>query len=130
MADKLPQGPTAPARRKNRGIWSDLGASVQRPAEQGPSTSVEPAVHEPEAPSPPAAQVDERPVKKSTKKPTKKSAGGRARGWDRSGQVSVVLGSERHARLKNVWKSNATTYDAIADLIREAIDEKLDQLER
>ena len=42
----------------------------------------------------------------------------------------MVLGKERHERLKDVWASNARDYDAIADLIREAIDEKLDRLER
>lgn len=50
------------------------------------------------------------------------------KGWDRSGQVSVVLGKERHARLKESWAENAGTYGTVADLVREAIDEKLDRL--
>ncbi|MDV8002865.1 hypothetical protein [Rhodococcus sp. IEGM 1408] len=127
MADKLPPGPTAPARKKRepRSMYSDLSGAAQ-----GPVVAEEPVEQESEVASPTDSQAGEAPAKKPAKKLAKKSAVGKAKGWDRSGQVAVVLGSERHARLKNVWKSNATTYDAIADLIREAIDEKLDQLEK
>ncbi|MCT2097514.1 hypothetical protein M3E00_02745 [Dietzia cinnamea] len=121
MADKLPQGPTAPARKK-RELWSDLTATAQQSPEQAPPDAPERAAQEPDLPSSPITQV--------TKKSTKNVAGGKTKGWDRSGQIAVVLGKERHARLKDSWKRNATTYDAIADLVREAIDEKLDQLER
>lgn len=102
-------------------MYSDLSGAAQ-----GPVVAEEPVEQESEVASPTDSQAGEAPAKK----PAKKGAVGKAKGWDRSGQVAVVLGSERHARLKNVWKSNAATYDAIADLIREAIDEKLDQLEK
>lgn len=135
MADNLPLGPTAPA-RKGRGIWSDLSASAQTPeavhqlAEPEPAVSVESSAQEPDTPRVPAEQGAATPVKSPTRGPAKKRAGGRAKSGDRAGQISVVLGSDRHARLKNGWKRNATAYDAIADLVREAIDEKLDQLEQ
>lgn len=51
-------------------------------------------------------------------------------GWDRRGQVSVVLGGERHERLEYVWRQLGVEYDTRADLIRAAIDEKLDRIER
>ena len=105
MADKLPEGPKPPNRRK-RSVFSDL-SSVPH-----------------EAPAP-VAEVA--PVEAAS--PQRRGAG-KKKGWDRTGQVSVVLGKERHERLKDVWASNARDYDAIADLIREAIDEKLDRLER
>lgn len=125
MADKLPTGPIAPARQK-RGIWSDLASSVQQPAGDRRMASVDAPEQESDVtPDAPTASP-----RKATKKPSKKSAGSKAKGWDRTGQIAVVLGDERHARLKDVWKRNATSYDAIADLVREAIDEKLDQLER
>lgn len=135
MADNLPPGPTAPARKK-RDYWSDLSApaqkseAVQQPAEPEPVVSVESSAQEPDTPRAPAEQGTATPVKKPTGGPAKKRAGGRAKSGDRAGQISVVLGSDRHARLKNGWKRNATAYDAVADLVREAIDEKLDQLER
>lgn len=66
-----------------------------------------------------------------TTRPTKKGTGAAKRTTSpRPGQVSVILGDERHARLKEVWALNASKYERVADLVRDAIDEKLDQLER
>lgn len=103
-AGDMPTGPKAEP-RKRRGIWS----TETGPA---PNDSVAATVDEPAA---------------STAKAPKRSA--KKKGWDRSGQVSVVLGSDRHARLKNVWASNAHEYEHVADLIRDAIDDKLDRLD-
>ena len=83
MADKLPQGPTAPARKK-RELWSDLTATAQQSPEQAPPDAPERAAQEPDLPSSPITQV--------TKKSTKNVAGGKTKGWDRSGQIAVVLG--------------------------------------
>lgn len=106
MADKLPEGPKPPNRRK-RSVFSDLSSVSQ----EGPAPVAEVA----------PVEAASGPQKRGT---------GKKKGWDRTGQVSVVLGKERHERLKSGWAANARTYDAIADLIREAIDEKLDRLER
>jgi|GEM_PF-3531196 len=114
MADKLPEGPKPPNRRR-RSVFSDLSPVPQQASEQVVQDAPEPA-----APAVPVATQDTPQKRGASKK----------KGWDRTGQVSVVLGKERHERLKSVWATNARTYDAIADLIREAIDEKLDRLER
>lgn len=106
MADKLPEGPKPPNRRK-RSVFSDLSPVPQQVSE-------------------PAAQN----VPVEPQGASQRQGASKKKGWDRTGQVSVVLGKERHERLKSVWATNARTYDAIADLIREAIDEKLDRLER
>lgn len=103
-AGDMPTGPKAEP-RKRRGIWS---------TENGPAPDGGAAMTA-DAPVTPTAKAPKRPAKK--------------KGWDRSGQVSVVLGSERHARLKSVWASNAHEYEHVADLIRDAIDDKLDRLD-
>ncbi|MBB1032388.1 hypothetical protein G6027_16185 [Dietzia sp. SLG310A2-38A2] len=114
MADKLPEGPKPPNRRK-RSVFSDLSPVPQQASEPAAQDAPEPAVQ----------NVPVEPQGASQRQGASKK-----KGWDRTGQVSVVLGKERHERLKSVWATNARTYDAIADLIREAIDEKLDRLER
>lgn len=114
MADRLPEGPKPPNRRK-RSVFSDLSPVPQ----QAPEPVVQDAP-ESDAPNVPV-EAQGAPQRQGASK---------KKGWDRTGQVSVVLGKERHERLKSVWATNARTYDAIADLIREAIDEKLDRLER
>lgn len=48
----------------------------------------------------------------------------------REGSISVPLGLPLRDRLNRVQKMNAITYDSIADLVREAITEKLDKLEK
>lgn len=105
MVDKMPPAPKAPS-RKSRSVLSDLKAETQ----------------DVESPAAPAAPVAEpaAPAAQDAKK----------KGWDRGGQISVVLGVELRERLKVAQKLNAVTYDSIADLVREAITEKLDKLEK
>ena len=49
---------------------------------------------------------------------------------DREGQISVVLGGDRKELLDRTWKANLAGYETRSDLIRAAIDEKLDRLDR
>lgn len=53
----------------------------------------------------------------------------KTKGQWREGSISVPLGLPLRDRLNRVQKLNALTYDSIADLVREAITEKLDKLE-
>lgn len=54
----------------------------------------------------------------------------KTKGQWREGSISVPLGLPLRDRLNRVQKLNALTYDSIADLVREAITEKLDKLEK
>lgn len=83
------------------------------------------------SPTPTTVPVaDATPVTRPSKTVKKDVAAAKRKPSPRPGQVSVILGEERHARLKEVWALNASKYERIADLVRDAIDEKLDQLER
>lgn len=101
MTDKLPEGPKAPARKK-RTVWSGLSEEVQAQAEPVEQKAVT------------------TPVASTTKK---------KKGWDRGGQISVVLGTPLHERLREVQLRNAFAYESVAHLVRAAITEKLDRME-
>lgn len=105
MTDNIPKAPPAPARKK-RPVMSDLATEVQMAAEAKPA---EPAKAKPAEPA-------EVPAK--------------TKGQWREGSISVPLGLPLRDRLNRVQKLNALTYDSIADLVREAITEKLDKLEK
>lgn len=117
MADNLPRGPQPPVRKK-RPIFGDLTAEGQDNAVSGDQEIPV------KAPGLGVTDEAEAGSKASTKPATRKR-----KGWDRKGQISVVLGAELHDRLRTVQKQNAVTYDSTADLVREAISEKLDRLE-
>lgn len=102
MVDKLPEGPKAEERKLHGMFGDDVVAAAEAPRGRA---------------QPPRPEVAKGPAKK--------------KGWDRSGQISVVLGTEGRERLDRVWKKHGIEqYDTRADLIRAAIERELDRLER